>query len=326
MLSFSKATDRCQGVTRERRKRKVLKKRKKFATRVWKHRDYYLMLLPAVIYVIIFCYTPMYGLQIAFKDYRMSLGFSGSRWVGFRHFIDFFNGYSFKSLLKNTLLLSLYQLVVGFPIPVILALIINELKGKYKRIVQTVLYAPHFISTVVLVGMITIMFSVSSGVVNTILSELGFEKIYFMGAPQYFKHLYVWSGVWQSMGWNAIIYLAALSGVDPGLHEAASIDGATRMQKIIHINIPSILPTIMITLILQIGKLLSVGYEKVYLLQTDLNIEASEVISTYVYKRGIVNTNYSFSTAVGLFNNVINVTLLILANQISKKVTKSSLF
>lgn len=300
--------------------------KKKITTRVWKHRDYYLMLLPAVVYVVIFCYTPMYGLQIAFKDFRMSLGFAGSRWVGLQHFQNFFNGYNFWSLLRNTLLLSLYQLLVGFPIPIMLALVINELKGGYKRIVQTVLYAPHFISTVVLVGMITIMFSVSNGVVNTVIGEMGFDKIYFMGDPKYFRHLYVWSGVWQSMGWNAIIYLAALSGIDPGLHEAASLDGASRIQRIIHINLPSILPTIMITLILQIGRLLSVGYEKVYLLQTDLNIEASEVISTYVYKRGIVNTNYSFSTAVGLFNNVINVTLLILANQISKKITKSSLF
>ena len=300
--------------------------KKKITTRVWKHRDYYLMLLPAVVYVVIFCYTPMYGLQIAFKDFRMSLGFAGSRWVGLQHFQNFFNGYNFWSLLRNTLLLSLYQLLVGFPIPIMLALVINELKGGYKRIVQTVLYAPHFISTVVLVGMITIMFSVSNGVVNTVIGEMGFDKIYFMGDPKYFRHLYVWSGVWQSMGWNAIIYLAALSGIDPGLHEAASLDGASRIQRIIHINLPSILPTIMITLILQIGRLLSVGYEKVYLLQTNLNIEASEVISTYVYKRGIVNTNYSFSTAVGLFNNVINVTLLILANQISKKVTKSSLF
>lgn len=303
-----------------------MKKKKTLISRVWRHRDYYLMLLPAVVYVIIFCYTPMYGLQIAFKDFRMSLGFAGSRWVGFQHFENFFNGYNFWSLLRNTLLLSLYQLVIGFPIPIVVALIINELKGKYKRTVQTVLYAPHFISTVVLVGMISIMFSVSSGVVNSVLSELGFEQIYFMGKPQYFRHLYVWSGVWQSMGWSAIIYLAALSGIDPGLHEAASIDGATRIQRIIHINIPSILPTIMITLILQIGKLLSVGYEKVYLLQTDLNIETSEVISTYVYKRGIIYTNYSFSTAVGLFNNIINVILLILANQISKRMTKSSLF
>jgi len=299
---------------------------KKLSTRIWLHRDYYLMLLPAVVYVIIFCYVPMYGLQIAFKNFKMSLGFAGSKWVGFEHFINFFNGYNFWSLLKNTLVLSVYQLLVGFPIPIIIALIINELKGKYKRVVQTVLYAPHFISTVVLVGMITIMFSVSNGVVNTVLSEMGFDKVYFMGSPKYFRHLYVWSGVWQSMGWNAIIYLAALSGIDPGLHEAASLDGASRLQRIRHINLPSILPTIMITLILQIGRLLSVGYEKVYLLQTDLNIELSEVISTYVYKRGIINTNYSFSTAVGLFNNVINIILLILANQISKKITKSSLF
>jgi putative aldouronate transport system permease protein len=229
-------------------------------------------------------------------------------------------------LLKNTLFLSLYQLVVSFPFPIIVALIINELKGKYKKIVQTVLYAPHFISTVVLVGMIAIMFSVSSCVVNTVLSELGFEKIYFMGSPKYFRHLYVWSGIWQQMGWNAVIYISALSGVDPGLHEAASIDGASRMQRIIHINIPSIIPTIMITLILAIGSLLSVGYEKAYLLQTELNVSASEIISTYVYKRGIVNSNFSFSTAVGLFNNVINVTLLILANKISNKFAKTSLF
>jgi len=301
-------------------------KKKKLIDRIWKHRDYYLMLLPAVVYVIIFCYLPMYGLQIAFKDYRVSLGFAGSRWVGFQHFINFFNGFNFKSLLSNTLLLSLYNLVVGFPIPIIVALILNELKGKYKSFVQTVLYAPHFISTVVLIGMVGLMFSVSNGAVNTLLSELGFEKIYFMGRPEYFRHLYVWSGVWQGMGWSAIIYIAALAGVDPGLHEAASIDGASRMQRIIHINIPCILPTIMITLILQIGKLLSVGHEKVYLLQNELNVDVSEVISTYVYKRGIINTNYSYSSAIGLFNNVINVILLILANQLSKRFAKSSLF
>lgn len=298
----------------------------KLAKRIWKHRDYYLMLLPAVLYVIIFCYIPMYGIQIAFKDYRMSLGVSGSRWVGLRHFKDFFNGYSFWPLIKNTLLLSMYSFMVGFPIPIIVALIINELKGTYKKVVQTVLYAPHFISTVVLVGMITIMFSLSAGVVNTVLSELGFERIYFMGSPNYFRHLYVWSGVWQQMGWSAIIYISALSAVDPGLHEAASVDGASRIQRIIHINIPCIMPTIIITLILSIGRLLSVGYEKAFLLQTDLNISVSEIISTYVYKRGIVNTNYSFSTAVGLFNNVINVILLLIANKISSKVSETSLF
>lgn len=303
-----------------------MEKKKKLTNRIWRHRDYYLMLLPAVAYVIIFNYVPMYGLQIAFKDYRMSLGVADSRWVGLQHFIDFFNGYSFGLLLENTLILSLYSLVVGFPIPIIVALVLNELKGKYKKGVQTILYAPHFISTVVLVGMISVMFSVSSGVVNTLLSEMGFEKIYFMGAPKYFRHLYVWSGVWQGMGWGAIIYLAALAGVDPGLHEAASIDGANRLQRIIHINIPCILPTIIITLILRMGSIISVGYEKVYLLQTDLNIDVSEVISTYVYKRGIVNMNYSFSTAVGLFNNLVNVTLVILANKIAKKVSGTGLF
>lgn len=298
----------------------------KTSTRIWKHRHYYLMLLPAVVYVILFNYVPMYGLQIAFKDYKMSLGVAASRWVGFQHFMDFFNGYSFWSLLENTLLLSLYSLVVGFPIPIIVALILNELKGKYKKGVQTILYAPHFISTVVLVGMISVMFSVSSGAVNTILSELGLERVYFMGSPKYFRHLYVWSGVWQGMGWSAIIYLAALAGVDPGLHEAASIDGASRIQRIIHINIPCILPTIIITLILRMGSIISVGHEKVYLLQTDLNIDVSEVISTYVYKRGIVNMNYSFSTAVGLFNNLVNVTLVLLSNKISKKVSGTGLF
>lgn len=299
---------------------------KKLARRVWNHRDYYLMLLPAVVYVLIFKYAPMYGLQIAFKNYKMSLGFADSPWVGLQNFKNFFNGYNFWSLLRNTLVLSVYLLVVDFPIPIIVALLINELKGRYKTFVQTVLYAPHFISTVVLVGMICVMFSMSYGVVNTVLVNLGFDKVYFMGKPQYFRHLYVWSSVWQGMGWGAIIYLAALSGIDPGLHEAASIDGATRLQRIIHINIPSILPTIMIMFIMRMGTILTVGYEKVYLLQTDLNIEMSEVISTYVYKRGIINTNYSFSTAVGLFENVINIILLVLANQISKKLTKSSLF
>lgn len=303
-----------------------MKNTKKIAKRIWEHRDYYWMLLPAVVYVIIFKYAPMYGLQIAFKNYRMSLGFSGSPWVGWENFRSFFNGFNFWSLMRNTLVLSLYQLCVGFPIPIIVALILNELKGKYKTFAQTVLYAPHFISTVVLVGMINVMFSYSSGVVNTVISNLGMDRVYFMGRPEYFRHLYVWSGVWQGMGWGAIIYLAALSGIDPGLHEAASIDGATRLQRIIHINIPSILPTIMIMLIMRMGNILTVGYEKVYLLQTDLNIEMSEVISTYVYKRGIINTNYSFSTAVGLFENVINIILLVFANQMSKKFAKNSLF
>ncbi|MBR3762700.1 MAG: sugar ABC transporter permease [Lachnospiraceae bacterium] len=298
----------------------------KLSTRIWKHRDYYLMLLPALVYIILFNYVPMYGLQIAFKDYRVSLGITGSKWVGFKHFITFFNSFNFWDLLTNTLTLSLYRLLVGFPIPIFVALVINELKGRYKQTIQTILYAPHFLSIVVIAGMIRVMFSMSNGVVNHIIEALGGEPIYFMASEEWFRHLYVWSGIWQEMGWAAIIYIAALAGVDPGLHEAASIDGATRLQRVIHINIPTILPTIIITLILNVGQLISIGHEKVFLLQTELNINASEVISTYVYKKGIINTNYSFSAAVGMFNNVTNVILLIVANQISKRVTKTSLF
>ncbi len=298
----------------------------KLRTRIWRHREYYLFLLPAVVYAVIFCYAPMYGLQIAFKDYKVSLGVSGSPWVGLRNFTDFFQGYYFWNLIRNTLVLSLYSLIAGFPIPILVALILNELKPGFKKVTQTVLYAPHFISTVVVIGMITIFFSPSMGVVNTLLNGLGLDSIYFMGNPKYFRHLYVWSGVWQGMGWGAIIYLAALAGVDPGLHEAASIDGASRIQRILHINIPCIMPTIIIMLILQVGRIASVGYEKVYLMQNELNMEVAEVISTYVYKRGLINNNYSFSTAVGLFNNVVNVILVLTANQISKKCSDTSLF
>lgn len=304
----------------------ILRPQQKLTARVWKNRDYYLMLLPAVVYVIMFCYVPMYGLQIAFKNYKVSLGVAGSPWVGFRNFTDFFKSYYFGTLLKNTLILSLYALVVGFPIPIIVALVLNEMKGKFKKVTQTVLYAPHFISMVVLVSILNSMLSPSQGVVNTILEMFGLERNYFMANPAYFRHLYVWSGVWQGMGWGAIIYLAALSGVDPTLHEAADIDGATRLQKILHINIPTILPTIIIMLILRMGQIISVGYEKVYLMQNSMNIETAEVISTYVYKRGILNSNYSFSAAVGLFNNVVNVIMVLVANWISKKVSKTSLF
>lgn len=303
-----------------------MKKKAEFRNKIWRHRQLYLLMLPAFVYVLVFCYGPMYGLQIAFKNYRMSLGVFESPWIGFKHFESFFKSYSFWSLMKNTFGVSLYSILVGFPIPIIVALILNELKGSYKKTVQTVLYAPHFISTVVIVAMMMNMFSPSSGVVNHLLNSLGFERIYFFGKPEYFRHLYVWSGVWQSMGWSAIVYIAALSGVDPCLHEAASIDGASRMQRIIKINLPCILPTIIIMLILQMGKIASVGYEKVFLMQTDLNLDTSEVISTFVYKRGIVNSNYSFSAAVGLFNNIINVTMLLVTNKISKKVSETSLF
>lgn len=313
-------------------KRKVIQaagnvqNKKSLKKRIWKYRDLYLLLLPALIYVLIFNYGPLYGVQIAFKNFRGSLGIMDSPWVGFKHFTDFFNGYYFWRLLRNTLILSLYHFVVAFPIPIIVALILNETSPKLKRTAQTILYAPHFISTVVLVGMIVVMFSKSNGIVNNAMEALGLERYYFMGEEGAFRHLYVWSGIWQEMGWNAIIFIAALSGVDTSLHEAAEIDGATRMQRIIHINIPTIMPTIIIMLIMAVGSIASVGYEKVFLLQTDLNVEVSEVISTYVYKRGIISQNYSFSSAVGLFNNIVNVTLLLIANTISRKVSETSLF
>lgn len=303
-----------------------LQKKTPLVKQIRKNWQLYLLILPAFVYVLIFCYGPLYGLQIAFKDYKMSLGVSASRWVGLRNFKDFFSSYYFPTLMKNTFTLSILSLLFSFPIPIIVALVLNELSGKFKRIVQTVLYAPHFISTVVLVGMITILFSPSMGVINTLLKSLGFEAHYFMGDPDWFRTLFIGSNVWQNMGWDAIIYIAALSGVDPNLHEAAELDGASRLQRIIHINLPCILPTIIIMLIMQLGSIATISYEKVFLMQNDLNIGVSEIISTYVYKRGLVNNNYSFATAVGLFNNLINITMLFIANTISKKVSKTSLF
>ena len=301
-------------------------RRKRLWNDIRQAKTYYLMMLPALIYVLIFCYQPMYGLQIAFKDYKGVYGIVGSPWVGLTHFISFFKGYYFWRLMKNTLILSLYSMLVSFPFPILLALLLNEVTPKIRKVSQTILYAPHFISTVVLVGMINVMFSPSIGIVNHAIAALGGDQIYFLAQPGVFRHMYVWSGVWQGTGWGAVIYIAALAGVSPELHEAATIDGASRLQRVIHINLPSILPTIMILLIMRIGSLVNVGYEKVYLLQNDLNQEVSEVISTYVYKRGILNTSYSFTSAVGLFNNLINVALLLLANAFSRKATDTSLF
>lgn len=299
--------------------------KKSLGARILQNRQYYLLLLPALIYVAIFCYGPMYGLQIAFKNYKMSLGVTASRWVGLQNFKDFFGGYYFWTLIKNTFVLSISTLLISFPIPIIIALIINELQGRFKRVVQTVLYAPHFISTVVLVGMVTILFSPSMGVVNTLLNKLGIESVYFMGDPNWFRPLYIGSGIWQNAGWDAIIYIAALSGVDATLHEAAELDGASRLQRIIHVNLPCIMPTIIIMLIMKVGSIATISYEKVFLMQNDLNLSVSEIISTYVYKRGLVNNNYSFATAVGLFNNIINVVMLLSANAISKKFSDTSL-
>lgn len=287
----------------------------------------YLMILPVIAYFIIFHYWPMYGVQIAFKNYNVAKGITGSPWAGFRHFERFFKSYHFWPLIRNTVTLSLYTLIASFPTPIILALLLNEVtNSKFKRTVQTVTYAPHFLSTVVLVGMLTTFLSPRSGIINHIIEALGGERVYFMGEPAWFKHLYVWSGVWQHTGWNAIIYLAALTSISPELHEAAIIDGASKLQRIWHINIPGILPTAIILLILNLGRIMNVGFEKVFLLQNDLNMKASDVISTYVYRTGLLGAQYSYSAAVGLFNSVINFALIIIVNSISRRITEVGLW
>nr|WP_240762056.1 ABC transporter permease subunit [Paenibacillus thalictri] len=287
----------------------------------------YLLIAPVLAYFIIFHYAPMYGLQIAFKDFIATKGITGSSWVGFKHFKQFFQSYYASRIILNTLGVSAMQLIIGFPMPILLAIMINELRGsKFKRTVQTVTYAPHFLSAVVLVGIMIIFLSPRSGLVNQIIAFFGGERIAFFGEPGWFKTLYVLSDVWQNMGWASIIYLAALAGIDPQQYEAAVIDGAGKLQKIIHITIPGLLPTAIILLILNLGTLMSVGFEKVYLMQNDLNLDSSEIISTYVYKKGLLGAQYSFSAAVGLFNSVINFILLIVVNGLSRRVSKTSLW
>ena len=287
----------------------------------------YLMITPVLLYYIIFSYVPMYGVLLAFKDYKIKLGILGSPWVGFEHFQRFFSAYNFKRLLMNTVGLSVYGMIAGFPIPIIFALMLNYLRHhKLKKAVQMVSYAPYFISTVVICGMISIFMSQDSGIFNVIRGFFGMEPVDFLAKPEWFKHIYVWSGIWQGMGWSSIIYISALAGVDYEMHEAAIVDGATKIQRMIHIDLPSIKPTILMRFILQMGGLLGVGFEKVYLLQNSLNRSAASVISTYVYEVGLVNSDYGYSTAVGLFNSVISLVLVVTANQLSKKFAGESLF
>ncbi|MFK7696570.1 ABC transporter permease [Paenibacillus sp. HJGM_3] len=305
-------------------------KTKRFARAVRairRHWQLYLLIAPVLLYFIVFHYMPMYGVQIAFKNFIATKGIWGSPWVGLKHFNRFFDSIFFWRLIKNTIGISLYELAVGFPIPIVLALMINEVRNaRYKKFIQTVTYAPHFLSTVVLVGIVFMFLSPSSGIVNTIIRAFGGEPIFFMTEPAWFKTIYVFSGVWQQMGWSSIIYLAALAGIDPGLHEAAKVDGATRLQRMWHINVPGLLPTIVILLILNIGSLMGVGYEKVYLMQNSLNDESSDVISTYVYRSGLLGSQISFASAVGLFNSVVNFTLLLSVNRIARAVNQSSLW
>lgn len=305
----------------------VPNKKKPMWKKMLQNWELYLFIAPAFLYFLIFHYGPMYGIQIAFKNFIPAKGIMGSPWVGFDHFERFFNSYYFWDLLWNTLSISLYELAVGFPLPIILALAFNEIKdGVFKRTVQTVTYAPHFISVVVMAGIIITFLSPSTGIIIHIIKFFGFEPAAFLTDPAWFKTMYVLSGVWQGTGWGTIIYLAALSGVDPQLHEAAIVDGASRFQRILHINIPAIVPTITILLILNMGSILGVGFEKILLLQNPLNKEASDVISTFVYRSGLVDAQYSFSTAIGLFNSIVNAILLIVVNQIARRTSENSLW
>lgn len=292
-----------------------------------KHKWLYVMLIIPVIFVVIWNYWPMYGVIIAFKDYSPAFGILGSPWVGLKHFERFFASYFFLEIIVNTLRLSLYSLLVSVPLPIILALLFNELNRKwFKSTAQTISYIPNFISVVVVIGMVQFFFSSQDGMINMLLNTFGFPSIDFLGSPKWFPHIYVWSGVWQGVGWGTLIYTAAMSGISPDQYEAAYLDVASRLQCIRHITIPSIMPTIVISTILATGSILSVGFEKTFLLQNAANLASSEVLSTYTYKMGIINGEYSFSAAVGLFNNVINFIVLFIVNKLAQKTNESSLW
>lgn len=308
-------------------KRQQRQTRCKLMRRYW--RMYVLLALP-IIYLLIFKYYPMLGAQIAFRKFDPVRGIWGSEWVGWHYFDKFLTSSRFKRVVPNTIILSLYSLLAGFPIPILLALSLNTLRNqRYKKIIQTVTYIPHFISTVVLVGILFQVFNVRTGIVGTTYQALfGRRMVDLFGKPNAFRHLYVWSGIWQSMGWSSIIYIAALSGVDQELHEAAQIDGASRFQRVCHIDFPSILPTAVILLILSSGNIMSIGFEKVYLMQNTMNASASEVISTYVYKVSMTagTSDFSYGTAIGLFNSLINMFILVLVNKVAGKLGSSSLW
>jgi ABC-type polysaccharide transport system, permease component len=301
---------------------------KRLITRsVRKYWDLYLILLPTVVCFVIFKYLPMVGLTMAFNDYMPNLGYFASPYVGLGFFYRFFSSYFSLTIIFNTLILSALNLLFTFPLPIVLALLLNEMRTKgYKKLIQTVTYAPHFLSTVVVVGMITAFCSPSSGVVNDIIKFFGGEPIYFMAKREWFRPLYVISEVWSTMGWNSIIFLSALTGIDQQMYEAAKIDGASRLQTLNRITFPSILPTVSIMLIINCGHVMSLGFEKVYLMQTDLNLDVSRVISTYVYEQGILKTETSYSTAIGLMNSVVNFILVVTVNAISRKVGEVSLW
>lgn len=296
--------------------RKDLRKNK------WK----YIMILPVIIYIAVFCYKPMYGVIIAFKNFRPAVGIMDSPWVGFKHFITFFNDYNFWRILKNTFSISALSILFGFPAPILLALLINEIRNtKFKRVVQTISYMPYFISMVIICGLIK-TFCQSDGIITDLVVALGGERVNLLASKNWFYPIYIISNIWQNIGWDSIIYLAALAGIDQEQYEAARVDGAGRIRQIISVTLPGLMPTITILFILKMGNILNVGFEKILLLYSPTTYEVADVISTYVYRIGILDANFSYSTAIGLFNSVVNIIFLLLTNAISKRMNNSGLF
>ena len=302
-------------------------RRRRLWRRVKRKRVLYLMLLPGMLLLLIFHYIPMWGVLIAFKDYRVLKGILASDWVGLKHFRAFFGGRMFSSVVLNTLILNCYSLIFAFPLPLVFALMLNEVRVDwFKKGVQTITYMPHFISTVVIVGIMKELLSPTNGIVNQILMRMGHEPIYFFGKAGYFRSLYIISGAWAGTGWGSIVYLAAITAVDVSLYEAATIDGASRLQKIWHVTLPCIRSTFMVMLILRLGQMLGSDSEKVLLMQTSGNRSVSELLSTYIYNRGVLNSEYSYSTAVGLFNSAVSFLLILVANTLSRRLTEESLW
>jgi putative aldouronate transport system permease protein len=298
------------------------------AGRIWsKNWRLYLLVLPALTWLAVFMYAPLYGVLIAFKDFKPRVGIMGSPWAGLKYFEQFFSTNVARNLITNTLMLSLQQLIFFFPVPIIFALLLNQITGRrYKKFIQTISYAPYFISNVVIVSIMMVILAPGGGFVNIMLQRLGSQPIFFMSMPEYFRPLYIASTVWQMMGFNAMIYIAALTSISPDYYEAAMVDGALKYQRVLHIDLPLIAPTIIVMFILAVGNLMTIGYEKAFLMQSGMNLRVSEIISTFVYKTGLVSAQFSFATAVGLFNSIVNFILLVTTNTISKRVSDTSLF
>jgi putative aldouronate transport system permease protein len=307
--------------------RKQMSKSKSLLRTFWKYRALYLISLPGIIYFIVFKYVPLLGSVIAFQDYNIFDGYTGSKWVGLEHFTRMFAHYDFLNILKNTVLIGVYDLLLGFPAPIILALLLNELRiVMYKRLLQTVVYMPHFLSWVIVSGIAIGILSPSTGAVNHFITWLGFEPIYFMGEESWIRTVLISSGIWRDSGYGTIIYLAALAGINPDLYEASEVDGANRWRQTISITLPSLLPTIMILFLLHIGKFLDFGFERVYVFLNPLNKESGEILDTYIYAQGLQGQQFSYTTAIGLFKAVVGVIFIVTGNILSKKTTGESLY